>query len=408
MEDLEQEGIGIGIRILAALTTLDHTVAMRIAFIDFIGWDYTPQTPRERPLGGTQSGLCYLAEQLALAGHEVFLNNNTQELKKVRGVHCIPITMDGNKLRELYATIKADAVIVLSATEAALQLRPWLPVGTRLYLWTGHAANQPHHEGLGIKEQRDAWNGYVFMGQWQLETVAQKYSLDFDKCVNLGMAVAPPFERAFGAGESLIDTMSDTPTLVYTSTPFRGLEVLVKAFTGIQERIPNVRLRVFSSMGIYQVGEGEDQFHELYQTCRETRGIEYVGPVPQPQLARELKSASMLAYSNVFAETACVAMMEAMASGCAIVSSHLGALPETTAGYATLLREPVRSEEYHNAFVDTVATTLEALLGSERSQYEKHLQAQVAYCLEHYTWAKRAVQWAEWLEQMATVDGESP
>ena len=118
---------------------LDHTVRegiiVRIAFVDFIEWDYTPQTPRERPLGGTQSGLCYLAECLAKENHDVFLLNNTQKLERVRGVQCIPLSLDGPKLREIFNTIKVDALVILSASDAARQLRPWVPLGTRMYLW---------------------------------------------------------------------------------------------------------------------------------------------------------------------------------------------------------------------------------------------------------------------------------
>jgi len=375
---------------------------VRIAFIDFIEWDYTPQTPRERPLGGTQSGLCYLAESLVQAGHQIFLLNNAKEHQRVRGVECIPLSLDGPKLREIFAGIKADAIVVLSASDAGRQLQPWIPLGTRLYLWTGHAFNQPHHEALADAENKKAWNGFIFMGQWQLETVSEKYDLEKEKCVNLGMAVAPAFERIFSSDDKVIDAMSEHPTLVYTSTPFRGLDILVKAFPTIRKRIPELRLRVFSSMKIYQMDDVDDKFSDLYETCRNTPGIEYVGPVPQPQLARELKAATLLAYSNSFAETACVAMMEAMASGCMIVSSHLGALPETTAGYARLLEESPRSEEYAEAFVDAVAESIEKVMGPEREEVEEHLQEQIKYCRDNYRWEVKVGAWINWLEKMAS------
>jgi hypothetical protein len=41
---------------------------MNIAFVDWIGWDYDVSAPYERPLGGSQSALAYLAVALARRG----------------------------------------------------------------------------------------------------------------------------------------------------------------------------------------------------------------------------------------------------------------------------------------------------------------------------------------------------
>lgn len=61
---------------------------MKIVFLDRIGWDYTPLTPYERPLGGSQSALCYLAAQLAAKGHDVALVNHVRQPGTYAGVHC--------------------------------------------------------------------------------------------------------------------------------------------------------------------------------------------------------------------------------------------------------------------------------------------------------------------------------
>ena len=64
---------------------------MDIVFIDSTSWAaYDPDTPFERPLGGTQSAVCYLAPELAKLGHRVTLASRAAEPKLVRGVRCQP------------------------------------------------------------------------------------------------------------------------------------------------------------------------------------------------------------------------------------------------------------------------------------------------------------------------------
>src|SRR4029078_13648770 len=60
--------------------------SMRILFIDPSRWQYTVDAPYERPLGGSQSALCYLAAELAQLGHSVTLINGITTESESRGV----------------------------------------------------------------------------------------------------------------------------------------------------------------------------------------------------------------------------------------------------------------------------------------------------------------------------------
>ncbi len=138
-------------------------------------------------------------------------------------------------------------------------------------------------------------------------------------------------------------------------------------------------------------------YEVLYRQCQEIDGVEYIGSIPQPQLAQELQLASVLAYPNTFMETSCIAVMEAMASGCWVVTSELGALPETTAGFARLIPTTNNWEDYKGPFVDETVRVLHATTGVDSELAEAHLRQQVDYANQTYSWAKRAEKWIQWL-----------
>src|SRR5439155_14384658 len=110
-----------------------------------------------------------------------------------------------------------------------------------------------------------------------------------------------------------------------------------------------------------------------------TEGIEYVGSLPQPELADQLRATSVLAYPNRFAETSCIAALEAMASGCLVVSSDLGALPETTAGFGRLISGIEDRQAYLNRFVEAVIDALRQWTAADTADLENRLRCQVKH-----------------------------
>ena len=197
----------------------------------------------------------------------------------------------------------------------------------------------------------------------------------------------------FSADESVLAGRTGVPTLAQTSAPFRGLQELLDAFPRIQDAIPELRLRVYSGQATYQVAEKDDPFADLYSRCRTQPGVDYVGPIPQPSLARALREAWILAYPCVFSETSCIAVMEAMAAGCEVVTVPRAALPETTAGFARMT--PLT---YQDRFVPAFADGVIAAIRERRADpvgAELRLRAQVRRVMAVDTWRDRAEEWED-------------
>lgn len=371
---------------------------MRLTFADIIPWDYRVDTPYRRPLGGSQSALCYLAEALAELGHEVSLLTFTTEPGRCRGVECLSLHQPVS-LAWLHSQ---DAVILLNSAGQAQAMRQQMGPKTRLILWTQHAHDQPAMQALHDPQERDSYDAIVVISNWQRDQFHAHFGIEFSRMHVLRNAIGPAFRHLFPEGASILSAKERPAVLAYTSTPFRGLEVLLELFPLIRAAVPGVTLKVFSSMKVYQIPQTQDEaeYGRLYRLCREIEGVEHIGSLPQPELARQLRSVSVLAYPNIFPETGCIAAMEAMASGCLIVTSDLGALPETTAGFARLI--PILGEDgprYKDRFGRETIAALQTLARPDASDLEAHLQQQVAFINHSVTWSQRAREWSDWLEK---------
>lgn len=369
---------------------------MRIAFGDLLPWDYHVLSVETTPLGGSQSAACYLARALAALGHEIFFVNDTRSPGRYAGVTCLGWQSFASKsLREL----DLDVFVCLPGAGSGKLLREALGAKTRLVLWTQHRVNQPAVEPLAQPEERESYDAFAFVSEWQRDEFRLGFGLPLVRTQIMRNAAAPAFVDLFPANRPILPEKARLPVLAYTSTPFRGLNLLLDAFPAIRQQVPEARLRVFSSMAVYQQTAAEDQekYGALYQRCRETPGVEYVGGLDQPSLAREMQSVAVLAYPNTFPETSCIAALEAMASGCRIVTSALGALPETTAGFAELISTEQARESYLREFVVRTVKLLQQWQRNE-ADTEALLRRQVDFIHRNATWDLRAKEWSGWLE----------
>jgi glycosyltransferase involved in cell wall biosynthesis len=105
---------------------------------------------------------------------------------------------------------------------------------------------------------------------------------------------------------------------------------LVLAWPVIIQAVPEAQLHICSSMKVYDPeGKSDLQYTALYEKANSLPGIKYHGSVGQAELRSIAQQCRVLAYPCIFPETSCIAAMEAMAAGCVVVGTTLGALPET-------------------------------------------------------------------------------
>jgi protein O-GlcNAc transferase len=363
---------------------------LHLCFVDPSDLDFRPDTPDHQALGGSQSGFGYLARRLAARGHRVTTLTATTKPGLVDGVTAE--SHGGDPVKAL-AGRSFDATIVLNDAAPGAPLRAMLPKGAKLLLWTQHAHDQPAMHPL---IDSGAWDLVVMISDWHRAKMIETYRLDPARTRIRRNAIAPIFETIDLCGND------GPPRLVYTSTPFRGLTVLLGVFPKIRDMFPGATLDVFSSLAVYQVDAKDDPFAQLGKFVGGIPGVNLRGSIPQARLAAELARADFLAYPSIFAETGCIAAMEAVAAGLDVVSSRLGAVPEATMGFGKLAAiDPVAlgDDAFVRRYLELLAVAIDMRGRDPIAWREERVHAAKAMRAEG-TWSQRALEWERLLSKL--------
>jgi glycosyltransferase involved in cell wall biosynthesis len=367
---------------------------MKILFVNLSGLRFTVATPDAEPLGGTESALCYLARQLAQDGHQVSLVAHRPEAAEpelILGVSHLPPTalMNGTYL----AAENFDAIIVSNTPVAGPSLRTMAPKALIL-LWN-HLV--PDHPGLRELKQPivlDSFDGIVYVSQWQ-RRVTEEF-LDFKKpSTIIGNGFAPAFENMFASTAELRAAKENRAA--YTTTPFRGLSILLDAMMGLGA---DTKLDLYSSMKVYQTTT-DDQYAPLYAYAAQNPLITRHSAVGQSELARRLRPVALFTYPSTYAETYCIAALEARAAGMKVLTTATAALPEVLQGHADYV---ALSKENPAKLIADFRATMQrnvAAFLAEPEAWAKERFADLQLVNRTCTWSARAKAWEHLLATRA-------
>ena len=259
--------------------------------------------------------------------------------------------------------------------------------GKPLIVWIHHDINQDAVQWCRNPELVSRVHKFIFVSHWQLDRFCTEYSLPADKCIVLPNATWTDAERRAWEPAAIRQ-------IAYTSTPFRGLSVLLDAWELLSPA--DAVLNIWSSMKLYGPLFDDTAYRELFDRAGGLPNTHYHGIVPNAELRRLLRSIDYLAYPSVFPETSCISVIEAMAAGCRVICPALGALPETTAGFARIYDWPADPATHAKIFCEILKEELSTPWGGMVDQAE----AEQDYCRQFYDWSVRSNEWKHLLNQM--------
>jgi len=244
-------------------------------------------------------------------------------------------------------------------------------------VWQHLDINEPATLGISQEFFHKKIDAAVFVSSWQYEKYLQR-GMALDKAHVIRNAIYPI---------EYIEKPKDKIKLIYASTPYRGLDVLLDVFEKIERE--DVELDIYSSTTIY--GEGplnssRAKYEHLFDRARNMKNVNYHGQGSNEEVRAAMQKSHILAYPSIFRETSCLVAIEAGAAGCEIVSTQYGAIPETTAGFATLVTLPRSLSSLKERYK-------EALLYSIDNLDQEKLKRQSDYFNTMYSWESRLPEW---------------
>ena len=263
----------------------------------------------------------------------------------------------------------------------------------RNILWQHVPATQPVVQGIKDKYFNRMVDAYVYVSHWQHEKFRYIHQIPLENAYVIKNAIETiPF----------IEKPKDKIKLIYTSMPYRGLDIILDAFEMLNRN--DIELDVYSSTQIYgkeYVEHEGDKYEEMFERARNMKNVNYMGYAPHEEIIKAFQSAHIFAYPCIFEETACLSMIEAGAAGCNLVVTNIGGLPETGSVYANLV--PIQAEE--KLIVEHYAKALNETIDNYWSDENQALiREQSNFYNTHYNWNVRKNEWIKLLESLPEVE----
>lgn len=288
-----------------------------VAIFAGAGWKtWSPLDP-ELPggLGGSETAAVRLGEALTRLGYIVTTYGEVDPGLYGQVIYRHHSAFDPSTPR--------DALIVSRTPQMADR---YMQAGRRL-LWMHDTDYGPELTPARALQFEDV----MVLSKWQRDYVQQVYPFLKGKLSITGNGITPEYFEG--------DAPPRNPRrAIYSSSPDRGLDLLLEWWPKVRERVPDAEL-AYCYADVYQaVAQRRPEiaaFHAKIEKLAKQPGVVNLGALSQRELADQMRMCGVwLAPSwtgwidQRFNETFCIGAVEAAAAGCRLVVSDWGALPE--------------------------------------------------------------------------------
>ena len=323
----------------------------KVAIVDVIGLTYDPTTLQKYGLGGSESAVIYMAQELHNVGFDVTVFNNCIDSRATPGIY------DGVEYVDLSVLHNPNNytcdIMVTSRT-----VIPYLP---EQYWNVFNYPAAPFQQLKKSAKHKVLWLHDTFCSgdQFVEELVMNGHideiftlsdfhtsyitNCDHGRRRNFEVLKNKVFMTRNGAKKYIEEvdiTKKDRNLFIYNASITKGMIPLVeRIWPKVKKQIPQAKLKIIG--GYYRFRDGaepddqEKKFHEyVKRQDLQQLGIEFTGVIPQREIANHLANASFMIFPGAFPETFGISSLESLLYNTPLITTRFGALEETAVDLA--------------------------------------------------------------------------
>jgi glycosyltransferase involved in cell wall biosynthesis len=257
-------------------------------------------------------------------------------------------------------------------------------------LWQKNSYDQPNlFDFFSNQSRHTEYDWYVFNSHWNYEKFRHYFKIPTERSMVIKNGCYHfPKRKIYKKGDPI--------KLLYHSTPWRGLSVILGAMQYI--KTPNVTLDVYSSTKIYGEEfhkENEHLYKPLFDQAKYLSNVNYMGYKPHEYILENITDYQMWTHPSVFEETFGIGALEAMSSGLYLITTNFGALFETCSEWPIYVNYTNNLEALAQRFAHAIDMACSSL---HEDYIQQHIEEQQKFAQRFYSWDKKGKEWETFLK----------
>lgn len=347
-----------------------------------------PNNLEQGGIGGSETWAIWLSRELSNLGYKVIVFGDPK--KEIK---------DDPYEVQYYHWTRFDSFIETNFIDYFISSRTTDPFNKNLK--TGMNLCMVHDIWLGDKAyplHLDKVDKFLCLSEWHKDFFASHHNVPKDKILLTSNGI----DRSLFMNSEQIEKKKNT--LIYSSSPDRGLNELIDVVRIAKKDIPDLSLNVYYGFDNWEkIAKSRNDVNQinfinnLKKKMEETEGVFYHGRVSQKELAEKWKESSVWCYPTWFAETFCITALESMASRTPILCSDIYGLKTTVKNSGKTINFPQDGYSYTEECKQKFAKELVQILKDE--ELYKSLQEKGTRRVERFGWDSVAKQFHKYFQE---------